>query len=77
MGPLAFVGLLQVRESAVFSGIPLVERQEEQICRVWMVNLETAGTVAFLRLEEGVQEIFAVQVLPSNFPEMVEWGTKH
>ena len=25
-GPLAFIGLSQVRESAVFSGIPLVER---------------------------------------------------
>lgn len=74
IGPLAFVGLSQVRESAVFSGIPLVERLEERTCGVWVVNLETAETVAFLRFEEGVQEIFAVQILPSKFPEMVEWG---
>lgn len=72
-GPLAFVGLSQVRESAVFSGIPLVEQLEERICGVWVVNLQTAETVAFLRFEEGVQEIFAVQILPTKFPEMVEW----
>lgn len=30
LGPLAFIGLSQVRESAVFSGIPLVDRQEER-----------------------------------------------
>ena len=76
IGPLAFVGLSQVRESAVFSGIPLVERLAERTCGVWVVNLETAETVAFLRFEEGVQEIFAVQVLPAQFPEMVEWDDK-
>lgn len=73
VGPLAFVGLSQVRESAVFSGIPLVERLDERICGVWVVNVETAETIAFLRFEEGVQEIFSVQVLPSRFPEMVAW----
>lgn len=76
VGPLAFVGLSQVRESAVFSGIPLVERLDERTCGVWVVNLETAETVAFLRFEEGVQEIFSVQVLPTQFPEMVEWDDK-
>ena len=24
--------------------------------------------------QEGVQEIFAVQVLPARFPEMLDWG---
>ncbi len=76
VGPLAFIGLSQVRESAVFSGIPLVERLDERTCGVWVVNLQTAETVAFLRFEEGVQEIFAVSVLPARFPEMVEWGDK-
>ncbi|HEY7491992.1 MAG TPA: TIGR03032 family protein [Candidatus Tectomicrobia bacterium] len=33
-GPLAFIGLSQVRESAVFSGIPLVERLKERTCGV-------------------------------------------
>ena len=73
-GPLAFIGLSQVRESAVFSGIPLVERLEERICGVWVVNVETGETVAFLRFETGVQEIFAVQIVPARYPEMLEFG---
>lgn len=73
-GPLAFVGLSQVRESAVFSGIPLVERLEERSCGVWVVDLRTGQIVGFLRFEEGVQEIFAVQVLPGlRFPELLEF----
>jgi uncharacterized protein (TIGR03032 family) len=74
-GPLAFIGLSQVRESAVFSGIPLVDRLEERACGVWVVNIQTGQTVAFLRFEEAVQEIFAVQVLAGiHFPEILEWG---
>jgi uncharacterized protein (TIGR03032 family) len=77
VGPLAFIGLSQVRESATFSGIPIVERLEERICGVWVVNIQTGQTVAFLRFEEGVQEIFAVQVLRGvRFPEIMEWGDK-
>jgi uncharacterized protein (TIGR03032 family) len=59
-GPLAYIGLSQVRESAVFSGIPLVERSQERTCGVWVVHLETGQPVSFLRFEAGVQEIFAV-----------------
>lgn len=74
-GPLAFIGLSQVRESATFSGIPLVDRLEERTCGVWVVDLRTGQTLGFLRFEEGVQEIFAVQVLHNmRFPEMLEWG---
>lgn len=76
IGPLAFIGLSQVRESATFSGIPLVDWLEERTCGVWVVNIQTGETVAFLRFEEGVQEIFAVQILPARFPEMLEWGDK-
>jgi uncharacterized protein (TIGR03032 family) len=73
-GSLAFIGLSQVRETAVFSGIPLTERLEERICGVWVVNIETGQTVAFLKFEEAVQEIFAVQVLPEiRFPEIIDW----
>jgi uncharacterized protein (TIGR03032 family) len=74
VGPLAFIGLSQVRESAVFSGIPLVERVQERMCGVWVVNIETGETLGFLRFEEGVQEIFAVQILPARFPELLEWA---
>ncbi|HEX9844451.1 MAG TPA: TIGR03032 family protein [bacterium] len=75
VGPLAFIGLSQVRESAVFSGIPLVARCPERTCGVWVVHLETGQTVGFLRFEAGVQEIFAVQVLQGvRFPDLLEWG---
>jgi hypothetical protein len=75
VGPLAFIGLSQVRESAVFSGIPLVERLSERTCGVWVVHIETGETVGFLRFDAGVQEIFAVQVLRNvRFPELMEWN---
>jgi hypothetical protein len=63
-----------VRETATFSGIPLVERLAERTCGVWVVHLQTGQTLGFLRFEAGVQEIFAVQVLPNTcFPELLEW----
>ncbi|MBX2999492.1 MAG: TIGR03032 family protein [Caldilineaceae bacterium] len=76
-GPIAFIGLSQVRESAVFSDFPLVERLQERICGVWAVNTQNGEVLGFLRFETGVQEIFAVQVLwHSRFPEMLEFGDK-
>ncbi|BBO33797.1 TIGR03032 family protein [Lacipirellula parvula] len=64
-GPLAFIGLSQVRESAVFSGIPIAERPlEERCCGVWVVNIHTGQTIARVKFEDAVQEIFAVSVLP-------------
>lgn len=63
-GNLAFVGLSQVRESAIFSGIPLVEELKERTCGVWVIDIRNGQTVAFLRFEGAVQEIFSVQVLP-------------
>lgn len=73
-GALAFIGLSQVRETAVFSGIPLTQRLDERICGVWVVNIETGQTVAFLKFEEAVQEIFAIQILPGmRFPEIIDW----
>lgn len=75
-GPLAFVGLSEVRESATFGGIPLTGRLEERQCGVWVVNIETGQTIAFLRFEDLVQEIFAVKVLPGvRFPEVAEHGS--
>ncbi|HVT36545.1 MAG TPA: TIGR03032 family protein [Nevskiaceae bacterium] len=74
-GPLAFVGLSQVRETAVFSGIPITEKAGERICGVWVVNILTGQIVGFLRFKSGVQEIFAVSVLPGiRFPEILEPG---
>ncbi len=73
-GDLAFIGLSQVRESAVFSGIPLTQSLSDRICGVWVVNIQTGETLAFLKFEAAVQEIFAVSVLPGiRFPEIIDW----
>ena len=69
---LAFVGLSQVRESAIFSDIPLVDELQERTCGVWVIDIRDGRTVAFLRFEGTVQEIFAVQVLPGIlYPDIV------
>jgi uncharacterized protein (TIGR03032 family) len=75
-GDLAFVGLSQVRETATFGGIPLMNRLEERLCGVWVVNIETGATVAFLRFEDLVQEVFEVALLPGlRYPEIAEEGS--
>jgi uncharacterized protein (TIGR03032 family) len=72
-GPLAFVGLSQVRESAVFSGIAIAEQPlAERCCGVWVLEAASGRTVAFLKFEDAVQEIFSVQVLPGiRSPELI------
>jgi uncharacterized protein (TIGR03032 family) len=73
-GKLAFVGLSQVRESAVFSGIPITERltPEERTCGVCVVDLATGRVIALLRFDTAVQEVFAVTVLPGKlYPDLI------
>lgn len=71
-GPLAFIGLSQVRETAVFSGIPITEQNLERNSGVWVVNIQTGNTVAFVKFEDALQEIFAVQLLQGiKFPDLV------
>jgi uncharacterized protein (TIGR03032 family) len=73
-GNLAFVGLSQVRESAVFSGIPITERlaEGERTCGVCVIDLSTRQMVALLRFETAVQEVFAVTVLPGRrYPDLI------
>ena len=70
-GPFAFIGISQVRESAVFSGIPITQRLDKRISGLSVVDLRSGEEVAFARFEDQVQEVFAVTVLPHRFPEMV------
>jgi uncharacterized protein (TIGR03032 family) len=73
VGDLAFVGLSQVRESAVFSGIPITERlaPEERTCGVCVVDLRHGKQVALLKFVSGVQEVFAVAALSRRFPDLI------
>lgn len=72
---LAFVGLSRVRQSNVFGGTPLTTRipEEERFCGIQVVDVTTGGIVGAVKFEGGVNEIFAVQVLPSmTFPHIVD-----
>ncbi|MEM6252230.1 MAG: DUF4915 domain-containing protein [Cyanobacteria bacterium P01_D01_bin.156] len=61
-----------MRESVVFSGLPITEQLNERVCDVWIINIETGKTVAQMRFESGMEEIFAVLVLPGIcFPEIL------
>jgi uncharacterized protein (TIGR03032 family) len=72
VGHYAFVGLSQIRESAIFGGIPIAENGQERCCGVWVVDIRTGTIVAFVRFEGAVQEIFAVEVLPDiRLPELL------
>lgn len=72
-GPLAFVGLSQIRETATFSGLPITERIKEQNCGVWIIDIRNGSLVGTIRFTEGVQEIFAVQTLVGlRYPEILD-----
>jgi uncharacterized protein (TIGR03032 family) len=65
----AFVGLSKIRETSTFGGLPIMERRHELRCGVGIVNVRTGRLVAHLEFQFGVEEIFAVQVLPGiRFP---------
>jgi GNAT superfamily N-acetyltransferase len=72
-GRFAFIGLSQLPESALLSGLAIAERpMEQRACGVWVVDIVTGQTVAFVRFEEGVQEIFAVHVVAGRrFPDVL------
>jgi len=75
VGRYAFVGLSQVRETAVFSGVPITDRlpAAERSCGVWFVDTATGQTVALLKFEDGVQEIFAVLPTPGRrYPDLIQ-----
>lgn len=65
-GPYAFIGLSKVRQSSMFSGLPITDRLrvEERACGMWVIDTRNGQTVAFLRFDAGVEEVFAVQALP-------------
>ena len=72
VGQYAIIGLSQVRETAVFAGLPLTERVAERQCGVWIVDIEQRQSVAWVVFTGGVQEIFAVQALAARFPSLLE-----
>ncbi len=60
----AFVGLSQIRETAVFGGLPLEAQQSDLRCGLAIVSLATGQVVGTFWFNSGVEEVFAVTVLP-------------
>ena len=68
----ALIGLSQVRESAVFAGLPLTKRVAERKSGVWVIDTDTGSTAAFLEFTGNVQEVFEIKVLPHRFPTLLD-----
>jgi uncharacterized protein (TIGR03032 family) len=75
-GPYAFIGTSQVRETAVFSDLEITRSQPVRESGVWVIDVRTGETLAFLKFTGGVQEIFAVSVLPDAFPDIASEDEK-
>ena len=71
VGDYAFIGVSKVRESATFSGLP-VTRLARRVCGVWVVNIRTGQIHTFMEFTQGIDEIFAVTVLPHAVVEMTD-----
>jgi uncharacterized protein (TIGR03032 family) len=63
-GQFAFVGLSKIRETSVFGGVPIAEKRHELRCGVGVVDLVSGRSVAALQFHSGVDEVFAVDLLP-------------
>jgi uncharacterized protein (TIGR03032 family) len=60
----AFVGLSQIRETAVFGGLQLEDSQQELLCGLAIVDLTSCAVRELLWFHSGLEEVFAVCVLP-------------
>lgn len=71
-GQYAFVGLSRIRESNVFGGLPIGEHPDQLKCGIGVIDINTGQTVATFQFASGVEEIFAVEVLPETLhPKLV------
>jgi len=75
-GPIAFVGLSQIRETPIFGGLPISERIEQRQCGVWAIDVRSGETVGFLRFEEAVQEVYDLLIVNARMPEVEEFGSE-
>ncbi|MCK9488291.1 MAG: TIGR03032 family protein [Xanthomonadales bacterium] len=75
LGPVAFIGLSQLRETNAFTDIPITEDNAERQSGVWAVHIDSGQTIGLLKFTGGVREIFAVQALAGlMMPEVIAEG---
>lgn len=70
-GRYAFVGLSQVRDTAVFAGLPLTSRQSARHCGVWAVDIQTGRIIGYVTFTGSVSEVFALSLLGWRDPEVL------
>ncbi len=61
----AFIGLSQIREKKIFSGLPIEEKFSKLQCGVCIIDIKTGKPVGSLEFQSGCTELFDVQVFPN------------
>ena len=72
VGDFAFIGVSKVRESATFSGLEIT-KLPKRVAGVWIVNLQTGQIISFVEFTNGLDEVFAITVLPHKKVEMLDF----
>ncbi len=75
LGDLAFIGVSKIRESATFSGLP-VTKLSKRVCGIWIVNIKSKNIISFIEFTEGIDEVFAVTLLPYTHIELFDQENK-
>lgn len=70
VGDFAFIGVSKVRESATFSGLEIT-KLAKRVSGVWIVNIKTGKIVSFVEFTSGLDEVFAITVVPHKKMEML------
>ena len=75
-GQFAFVGLSRIRETNIFGGLPIAAQHKDLRCGIAVIDLVTGKTVSVFQFHSGVEEIYAVDVVPSIQNPMVAGSTE-
>lgn len=75
VGDFAFIGVSKVRESATFSGLEIT-KLPKRVSGVWIVNIKTGQIISFVEFTAGLDEVFAITVLPHRKLEMFDFNTE-
>ena len=58
----AFVGLSQIRETAIFGNLPIGDRFDNLKCGIAVVDLSNQQMVGLIEFSAGIEEIFDLQI---------------
>lgn len=76
VGDFAFIGVSKVRESATFGGLPIT-KLAKRVSGVWIVNIKTGKIVSFIEFTSGLDEVFAISVVPHTKMEMFDFDNEY